>query len=87
MNKPDEEVYHMHMHAVRKSSRTTTKIRVIFDASALSSSGTSFNEQFMVGPTVHAPMLDILLRLQKYKVALATDVSHMYHAVLLPDSQ
>ena len=30
MNKPHEEVYYMPMHAVRKSSRPTTKIRVVF---------------------------------------------------------
>ena len=77
----------MPMHAVRKSSRTTTKIHVVFDALALSSSGTSLNQQFMVGPMVHAPMLDVLMRFRRYKIALATDVSRMYRAVLLPNSQ
>ena len=62
MNKPHEEVYHMPKHAVRKSARTIRKINVVFDASAFRSSGTNLNEQFMVGPMVHAPMLDILLR-------------------------
>ena len=32
-------------------------------------------------------MLDVLLQFRRYKVALATDVSHMYRAVLLPESQ
>ena len=87
INKPHEEVYYMPMHAVRKSSRTTKKIRVVFDASATNSSGTSLNEQFMIGPTVHAPMLDVLLRFRRYKVALAADVNRMYPAVLLSESQ
>ena len=87
IKKPHEEVNYMPMHAVRKSSKTTTKICVVFDASATSSSGTSLNEQCMIGPTVHAPMLDVLLRFRRYKVALATDVSQMYRAMLLPESQ
>ena len=60
INHPHEEVYYTPMHAVRKSSGTTTKICVVFNASAISSSGTGLNEQFMVGHTLHALMLDVL---------------------------
>ena len=62
-------------------------MRVVFDASPKTSTGTSLNEQFMIGPTVHSPMVDVLLRFRQFKIALATDVSRMYRAVLLPESQ
>ena len=79
--------YYMPMHAVRKDSSTTTKIRVVFDASAKSTSGSSLNDQFLVGPTVHASLIDVLVRFRLHKVAMATDVSKMYRAVLLSEDQ
>ena len=75
------------MHAVRKDSSTTTKIRVVFDASAKSTSGSSLNDQFLVGPTVHASLIDVLIRFRRHKVAMAADVSKMYRAVLLSEDQ
>ena len=60
---------------------------MVFDASAKSSTGVSLNDQLLVGPTVHAPLLDVLLRFRRHKIALATDISRMYRAVLLPKDQ
>ena len=36
---------------------------------------------------VHAPLIDVLLQFCQYRVALMTDISKMYHAVLLPEAQ
>ena len=74
------------MHAVRKESSTTTKVRAVFDASAKSSSGISLNDMLLVGPTVHSSLVDVLLRFRMHRVALTTDVSRMYRAVLLAPS-
>ena len=71
------------MHAVYKSSNTTTKVRAVFDASAKSSSGVSLNDTLLVGPTVHPPLVDVLLRIRVHRVALTADVSKMYRAVEL----
>ena len=86
ISQPSHDIYYMPMHAVRKSS-TTTKIRIVFDASAKTSTGTSLNEQFMIGPTVHSPLVDVLLRFRKLRIAMTTDVSRMYRAVLLSEEQ
>ena len=75
------------MHAVCKESSTTTKLRVVFDASAKSSTGVSLNDQLLVGPTVHAPLIDVLIRFRLNPVAVTADVSRMYRAVLLPETQ
>ena len=78
-----ERKYCIPMHAVRKDSSTTTKLRVVFDASAKSDSGSSLNDQFLVGPTVHASLLiDVLLRFRRHKVTMTTDVGKMYRAIL-----
>ena len=58
----NHENYYMSMHAVRKDSSTTTKLRVVFDAFAETDSGSSLNDQFLVGPTVHPSLIDVLIR-------------------------
>ena len=71
------------MHAVKKESSTTTKIRAVFDASAKSSSNTSLNDILLVGPMVHSPLIDVLLRFRLHCIALTADVSKMYRAMEL----
>ena len=83
LQKPPEEVFYLPMHAVRKEHSTTTKIRAVFDASAKSSTGVSLNDTLLVGPTVHSPLIDVLLRFRLHRVALTTDVSKMYRAIEL----
>ena len=63
--------FHMPMHAVFKDSSTTTKLRVVFDASARTTSGHSFNETLMTGPTLYLPLTDILMRFQIIPVAMS----------------
>ena len=77
------EVFYLPMHAVRKESSTTTKLRAVFDVSAKSSTGVSLNDTLSVGPTVHPPLVDVLLRFRLHRVALTTDVSKMYRAIEL----
>ena len=43
----------------------------------------SLNDTLLVGPTVHPPLVDVLLRFRLHRVALTADVSKMYRAVEL----
>ena len=81
LSKPENEVFYLPIHVVRKEASSTTKIRAVFDASAKSASGVSLNETFCVGPTIHSSLLDVLPRFRTHQVALTTDVSKMYRAV------
>ena len=80
---PHSQTYYMPMHAVIKDSNTTTKLRVVFDASACTTSGHSFNETLMTGPTLYRPLTDILMRFRTFPVAISGDVSKMYRAIEL----
>ena len=71
---------------VKKESSTTTKIRAVFDASAKSSSNVSLNDILLVGPTVHSLLIDVLLRFRLHRIALTADVSKMYRAIELIES-
>ena len=86
LQKPPCDVFYLPMHAVHKQASTTTKLRVVFDASAKSSSGISLNDTLMVGPALHSSLLDVLLRFRCHVVAITADISKMYRAVELAPS-
>ena len=83
LEKSEKDVFYLPMHAVKKESSSTTKIRAVFDASSKSTSGVSLNDLLLVGPTVHSSLVDVLLRFRLHRIALTTDVSKMYRAVEL----
>ena len=84
LNKPVHDVFYMPMHAVWKEASTTTKLRVVFDASMKTSSGVSLNDILMVGPTVHSLLVDVLLRFRMHLIAVVADIGKMYRAIELP---
>ncbi len=51
LHKLSQETFYLPMHVVHKKESTTTKLRVVFDASAKSSNGVSLNDTLLVGPT------------------------------------
>ena len=75
LDKPQHSVFYLPMHAVKKESSTTTKLRAVFDASTKSTSNVSLNDILLVGPTVHSPLIDVLLRFRLHRIALTADVS------------
>ena len=75
------KVYHIPHYPVFKASSTSTKLRVVFDASALSTSGLSLNDTLEVGPTVQPDLLSIVLRFRLRDVALIADIVKMYRQV------
>ena len=83
LEKSSQDVFYLPMHAVKKESSTTTKVRAV---SAKFSTGVSLNDILLVGPTIHPPLLDVLLRFCLHRVALVADVSRMYHAIELTKS-
>ncbi|XP_049548331.1 uncharacterized protein LOC125959546 [Anopheles darlingi] len=88
---PEEESkplcsYYLPHHPVFKQDSTTTKVRVVFDASAKTAKGYSLNEALCIGPVVQKDLLDIVMRFRTYKVALIGDIAKMYRQILLDES-
>ena len=76
-------IYYMPVHSVIKESSTSTKVRAVFDASAVTSTKVSFNDLLAVGPTIQPALDQTLLKFRLYPVAISGDVSKMYREILL----
>lgn len=83
----DSVSYYLPHHGVLRESSTTTKLRTVFDASAVTSSRVSLNEIQMVGPTVQDDLLSILLRFRQHRYVVSADVEKMYRSVDIIPSQ
>ena len=75
--------FYLPMHSVTKQSSTSTKLRVVFDGSAATSTGASLNNILQIGPTLHPTLAHILIKFRSYPVALTADVAKMYREVEL----
>ncbi|XP_066600077.1 uncharacterized protein [Prorops nasuta] len=75
--------YYMPHHAVINPTKTTSKLGVVFDASAKSKSGKSLNEVLMVGPTIQDLIVEHLLRFRCYKFVITADIEKMYRQILV----
>lgn len=74
----DPKGYFLPHHAVIKMSKTTSKVRVVFDASCKSSNGKSLNDQLMVGATIQDDLFSLVLRWRKGRIAYTGDIEKMY---------
>ncbi|XP_055838755.1 uncharacterized protein LOC129906835 [Episyrphus balteatus] len=62
-------------HCVMKPESTSTKLRVVFDASAKSSSGNSLNDSLMVGPTVQPDLFSIITKFRMHRYVFTGDIN------------
>ncbi|XP_066593609.1 uncharacterized protein [Prorops nasuta] len=75
--------YYMPHHAIFKPSSVTTKVRIVFDASARGCSGVSLNTTLMVGPTIQDTIFEHLIRFRHHKYVLTADIKQMYRQVMI----
>ncbi|XP_072946331.1 uncharacterized protein [Epargyreus clarus] len=83
---PDSEirrsdVVYLPHHAVVRNDKSTSKLRVVFDASCLDSNGVSLNNELLVGPTLQPELRHIIMRWRRHPVALVADIVKMYRQV------
>lgn len=74
-------------HSVIRQTSETTRLRVVFDASAATTTGKSFNDIQYVGPVVQDDLLSILMRFRQHTYVVTADVEKMYRQVLVEPSQ
>ncbi len=77
-------VHYLPHHAVVRHDKETTKVRVVYDASA-KSEGVSLNDCLYSGPKFDQRVFDILLRFRTHRVALTADVEKAFLMVSMAE--
>ena len=71
------KVHYLPHHAVVRQDKETTKLRVVYDASA-KSDGPSLNNCLYTGPKFDQRIMDILQRFHMHKIALTADIEKAF---------
>ncbi|XP_071576350.1 uncharacterized protein [Temnothorax nylanderi] len=79
----DGRVFYLPHHGVFKADSTTTKLRVVFDASSRDLNGVSLNQVLQSGPKLQTDIFVILLRFRIGRVALTADVKQRFLRILV----
>ena len=80
------EGYFLPHHSVIKQSSLTTKFRVVFDASAKTSTRISLNETQKVGPNIQDDLFSLLVRFRSHTYGVTVDIEKMYRQIKLHPS-
>ncbi|XP_064463610.1 uncharacterized protein LOC135374602 [Ornithodoros turicata] len=77
-SKPSKRVYYMPHREVIRPQSTSTKMRVVFDASSHSGSCTSLNDHLEKGPKVQPDLLDVLIRFRMHSIGITADIEKAF---------
>lgn len=77
--------YYLPHHCVIKESSTTTRLRVVFDASCKTTSGRSLNDVQYVGPRLQSELAALVTRFRRHAVVLTADIAKMYRQIRVHD--
>ncbi|XP_029178441.1 uncharacterized protein LOC114946181 [Nylanderia fulva] len=78
-------VYLPHHPVIRESS-STTKVRVVFNASSVTSNGFTLNDCLLVGPKLQNDLGGVLLNWRFYRYVYLADIEKMFRQILVhPD--
>ncbi|XP_053619959.1 uncharacterized protein LOC128680687 [Plodia interpunctella] len=73
--------YYIPHHCVLRPDSATTKLRVVFDASAKDSNSKSLNDMLLTGSKLQSNIVEILLHFREHEVVFMADVRQMYRQI------
>ncbi|XP_055585069.1 uncharacterized protein LOC129737925 [Uranotaenia lowii] len=77
----DKKRCYLPHHPVVKQSSTTTKVRVVFDASCRTSTGRSLNDALLCGPVIQDDLRSLILRSRTRQIMLVADIEKMFRQI------
>lgn len=85
---PDSEYqssssFYLPYHGIFKPDSVSTKLRIVFDASAKGTNGLSLNDTLLPGPKLHQDLTSILLKFRLFPVVFTCDIKQMYCQILV----
>ena len=83
---PPRATHYLPHHAVVRQDKSTTKVRIVYDASAKSANGPSLNDCLLKGPKFNQLIFDLLLRFRFYKIALTADLEKAFLMVSVDEA-
>ncbi|GFS92644.1 integrase catalytic domain-containing protein [Trichonephila clavipes] len=83
----DKINYYIPHHSVYKPEKTSTPLRVVFDASAKTTSGFSLNSILLNGGIIQQDLFSIVSRFRKHEYAFSADIKKMYRQILVDPNQ
>ncbi|XP_055543520.1 uncharacterized protein LOC129729063 [Wyeomyia smithii] len=78
---PSEPSYYLPHHCIVRPDSTTSKLRVVFDASCATDSGIALNDTLIVGPVIQDDLLCHILRFRMPKFVITADIEKMYRQI------
>ncbi|EZA53844.1 hypothetical protein X777_06648 [Ooceraea biroi] len=79
----NKESYFIPHQAVVRPDSVTTKLRVVFDASAKTTFGTSLNDKLMPRPNLQKDLLHITLRFRVHEYVVTVDIKKMFRQIFI----
>lgn len=73
--------YYIPHHHVIKESSSSTKLRVVFDASTKGASGRSLNDILLPGPKLQTDLSSIVMRWRMHRVVFIADIEKMFRQI------
>ncbi|XP_046801174.1 uncharacterized protein LOC124418555 [Lucilia cuprina] len=83
LSSPSNSSYYLPHHSVLKPESTTIKLRIVFNASNLTSSGLSLNDVLYPGPVLQQDLTVLITRWRLFKYAFNVDIEKMYRQILV----
>ncbi|XP_071044157.1 uncharacterized protein [Parasteatoda tepidariorum] len=83
----DSYGYFLPHHGVLKPDSKTTKLRVVFDASAKTANDCSLNDLLCKGGVIQDELFSIMLRFRKHIYAFTADIEKMFRQIEILPSQ
>lgn len=68
------QVHYLPHHAVIRTNKSTTKLQIVYDASAKTDGTPSLKECLHVGPKFNQKLLDILIWFRAHHIAVTADI-------------
>ncbi|GFV61686.1 uncharacterized protein TNCV_188441 [Trichonephila clavipes] len=82
-----EVAYYMPHHGVLRPEKSTTKLRVVFNATNPTSNGLSLNSIQYNGGLAQNDLFTIMIKFREHPYAFTADVKMMYRMILIHESQ
>ena len=78
-------LYYLAHHPVVREDKQTTKVRIVYDASA-KSTGPSLNDCLQTGPSLTSEIPDVLIQFRYHQVALVADIEKTFLMVQVAEA-